>query len=109
MVSWLRFQGDPVHVRWWIGLIGLCAVCGGFWGFDAWRLRTDWQQAQRDLAKGKPGSAHARLSRLASRWPENGDVHYNLGVCELALGHADRAEIAWAHVPPGSPHAARPP
>ena len=99
VVSCLALPGDQVHRRWWISLIGLVAVCGGFWAFDSWRLRADWQQAQRDLARGKPGSALARLARLAGRWPDNGEVQYDLGVCELALGHADRAEAAWARVP----------
>jgi hypothetical protein len=39
--------------------------------------------------------------------PENGGVQYDLGVCEQALGHVDRAEAAWARVPPGLPHARR--
>ena len=59
------------------------------------------------MAAGKPASAVPRLTRLADRWPGNGEVHYDLGVCELALGHADRAAAAWAQVPPGSPLAAR--
>jgi enediyne biosynthesis protein E4 len=94
--------------RWWICLVGLPGVCGGCWAFDVWRLRADWQQeAQRDLAADKPGSALARLGRLATRLPENGGVQYDLGVCEQALGHVDRAEAAWARVPPGLPHARR--
>jgi tetratricopeptide (TPR) repeat protein len=107
VVSSSRFRGHQVRRRWWIYLIGLLAVCGGFWAFDVWRLRADWQQAQRDVAKGKPTAAVVRLARLARRWPLNGEVQYDLGVCELALGHLDRAEAAWARVPPGSPHAAR--
>ena len=67
--------------------------------FDAWRLRADWQQAKRDVAAGRPASALPRLDRLAARRPENGEIVYDLGVCELALGHADRAEAAWARVP----------
>ena len=107
VVSFLALPGDQVHWRWWLSFIGLVAVCGGIWALDSWRLQADWQQAQRDLARGKPGSALARLTRLASRWPDNGEVQYDVGVCELALGHDDRAGAAWARVPPGSPHAAR--
>ncbi len=88
-------------------MIGLLAVCGGSWAFDVWRLRADWQQAQRDVAKGRPAAALARLARLAVRSPGNGEVQYNLGVCELALGHQERAEAAWARVPASSPYAPR--
>ena len=93
--------------RRWLFLIGLLATCGGFWAFDVWRLRADWRQAQYDLARGKPARALARLTLLAGRWPDNGEVQYDLGVCELALGHVDRALAAWARVPSGSPHAPR--
>jgi tetratricopeptide (TPR) repeat protein len=47
-----------------------------------------------------------RLARLAKRWSNNGEAHYQLGVCELALGHVDRAIKAWKRVPPGSRFAA---
>ena len=65
-------------------LAGTLAVFCGFWLFDAWRLRADWQQAKRDVAAGRPASALARLDRLAARRPENGEIVYDLGVCELA-------------------------
>ncbi len=90
-----------------MGLVGLLAVCGGSWAFDVWRLRADWRQARHDLARGKSASALARLARLATRWPQDGEVQYDLGVCELAVGHVARAESAWARVPPVSPYAAR--
>ena len=93
--------------RLWVIAAGILAAGGGFWAFDGWRLRADWQQAQRELANGKPASALPRLARLAARWPGNGEVQYELGACELALGRVDRAEAAWARVPPGSPLAPR--
>jgi tetratricopeptide (TPR) repeat protein len=49
----------------------------------------------------------ARLVRLAGRWHLNGEVLYHLGSCELAVGHVELAEAAWARVPAGSPYAAR--
>jgi enediyne biosynthesis protein E4 len=107
VVFCLRMREGQVLRRRWLFLIGILATCGGFWAFDVWRLRADWRQAQYDLARGKPASALNRLILLAGRWPDNGEVQYDLGVCELALGHVDRALAAWARVPPGSPHAAR--
>jgi hypothetical protein len=86
---------------------GLLAACGGFWAFDTWLPRTDWRQAQYELASGKPASALVRLTRLAGRWPADGAVQFDLGVCELALGRVNRAEAAWARIPLGSPYAPR--
>ena len=81
--------------RAWILLVGVMAAGAGFWSFDVWRLRAEWQQAKQDLAHGKPASALTRLTRLARRWPKDGEVLYDLGACELTLGHEDRAAAAW--------------
>jgi tetratricopeptide (TPR) repeat protein len=86
---------------------GLLTVCCGLWAFDSWRLHAEFEQARREVATGKPASALARLTRLAGRWPSDGEVLYNLGLCERDLGHLDRAEAAWARVPAGSPCAPR--
>jgi predicted Zn-dependent protease len=83
------------------------AAVGGYWAFDVWRLRAEWRQAKHDVAKGKPASALTRLTRLARRWPQDGEVLYDLGACELTLGHEERAAAAWAQIPPDSPLAPR--
>src|SRR5262245_38684740 len=92
---------------WWIFGIGILGACGGFWAFDNWRLQSEWDKAQRDVRSGRFVSALPRLTRLASRWPGHGEVQYDFGICESALGHLDRAEAAWARVPTHSDHAAR--
>ncbi len=101
------FGGNRVRSRWWIYSIGLLAACGGLWAFDDWRLKADWQKAQRELATGQPRRALARLVGLSGRWRQSGEIQYHLGVCELAVGHVELAEAAWARVASGSPYAAR--
>ena len=38
---------------------------------------------------------------LAARWPGEGEVLYQLGMCELALGRPDRADEVWGRGPAG--------
>jgi enediyne biosynthesis protein E4 len=94
--------------RWlWILAIGLVAAGAATWALDQWRLRADWDRARQDLAAGRPDLALPRLARLAKRWPNQGEAQFQLGVCELAVGHVDRAIEAWKQVPPASRFAAQ--
>ena len=77
------------------------------WVFDLWRLRAEWQQAQREVTMGRHASALPRLEWLAKRWPGEAEVQYDLGLCEQALGHPDQAEKAWSAVRTDSPFAGR--
>ncbi len=72
-----------------------------------WRLRADWQQAQRDLAKGKPGSALARLTRLAAGGLITARFSTISGSASWPSGMTDRAGAAWARILPDSPFAPR--
>lgn len=83
------------------------AVCIGTWAADAWRLRADWRQARGEVAAGKYATALSRLVRLAKRWPTDGEVLYQLGSCELALGRPEKAIDAFSRVPRDSPFAGR--
>ena len=103
----VRQEEAKVGRRAWALLVGVMAAGGGFWAFEVWQLRAEWRQAKHDVAKGKPASALTRLTRLARHWPEDGEVLYDLGACELTLGHEDRAVAAWARIPPNSPFAPR--
>ncbi len=47
--------------------------------------------------------ARQRLSRLAERWSNDGEVLLLLGNSELALGKRDDALASWARVPASSP------
>jgi enediyne biosynthesis protein E4 len=96
-----------VQGRWWIYFVALVAASGGLWAFDGWRQKADREEAKRALAMGKSRTALPRLVRLAARRPHDGEIQYDLGVCELAVGHVELAEAAWARVPAGSPYATR--
>src|SRR5438105_2783296 len=65
----LRSRKNQVRRRKWIVLAGLLAACGGVWAVDLWRLRAEWQQAQRELTMGRHASALLRLKWLSKRWP----------------------------------------
>src|SRR5438270_523822 len=101
----LRSRKNQVRRRKWIVLAGLLAACGGVWAFDAWRLRAEWRQAQREVTMGRYASAFPRLEALSRRWPGEAEVHFDLGLCEQALGHPDRADKAWSEVRADSPFA----
>ena len=98
--------------KWWLvgGLVAVavvavaCLVAGAIM---ARRDRDDLERAEFDMGRGRFSAAHARLARLASRWPGWAQVEYELGVCEQTLGRADGALAAWARIPRESPYSAR--
>src|SRR5262249_33438423 len=47
--------------------------------------------------------AQARLTALAKRWTNDGEVYLLLGECELARNQREEALAAWARVRPSSP------
>ena len=93
--------------RWVVLAVGLLVAAGGAWAFEGWRLRGELERARREVASGLWLSARPRLAMLAGRWPRDGEVLYHLGIAEMASGRPDRADEAWAKVPPGSAFAGR--
>ena len=70
------------------------------------RFRSELDAAAQELLAGRCEAALRRLAPLAGRRPDSGEVHYLMGLGEMALGRIDRAEASWARVPPGDePHA----
>jgi tetratricopeptide (TPR) repeat protein len=69
--------------------------------------RAALDEAGREITAGGFTTARARLLALAVRWPKQAEVHYQLGICELALGRLDEAMAAWARVPAGSKYSER--
>ena len=55
------------------------------------------------MARGRYSAACRNLEALLE-WKAdvNGELHYLLGWCELARGHIEAAEKAWASVVPGT-------
>jgi thioredoxin-like negative regulator of GroEL len=90
--------------------LGLGVVAAG-WGvvgaLEDRRFHAALRDAEQAMAAGRYGSASQRLAALAVWRPHNGAVAYNLGLCEQALGHADKALEAWARVPRGSSYFTR--
>jgi len=66
-------------------------------------LYAELDQARTALGAGRFGVASDRLSRLAPRWTNNGEVLLLLGQSELARGHREEALAAWAKLSPSSP------
>src|SRR4051812_26368050 len=88
-----------------VGLLALAWVsyraAAGSW------YRAELSRARREVAAGRSGPAQERLARLSASWPDEAEIHYELGRCERAAGHPDRALAAWARISPGSPFAAK--
>jgi enediyne biosynthesis protein E4 len=66
-------------------------------------FQSELTQARAALTAKRFGVAHQRLSRLAERWSNNGEVDFLLGNSEAALGKRDDALASWARVPASSP------
>src|ERR1022692_4084762 len=114
-----RFGG----VAWW-GLAALMllllSVGAGALVVRQRSLRAELDQARAAFAAGNHALASDRLSRLAQRWTNDGEVFVLLGESELERGRKEppdrRAEAkawsnaalaAWAKVPPASPYFGR--
>jgi enediyne biosynthesis protein E4 len=94
-----RFRG------WFIRLALVVLVCSATAAFQVVRHRSllfELTQAREALNAKRYGVARQRLSRLAERWTNGGEVLLLLGNCELAMGRRDNALAAWAKVPPSS-------
>ena len=87
-----------------VGGLGLIAWAGVLVARDQ-HFRTELREAKRELRKQRTDQAKERLTRLARRWPGQGEVEYWLGTCELAGGSADAALEAWSRVPARAPEA----
>ena len=105
------------RLAWW-GVVGLVvvvlatAVAAGAAWYRARSRRIELSEARQAMAAGRLGLARDRLTRLADRWPDDGDVLLLLGQCELQRSLRDdgpdprareAALAAWARVPTASP------
>jgi tetratricopeptide (TPR) repeat protein len=82
-----------------VGVVILLLAGGAYWAVDEWRFRSDLELATREISQGRFGLARSRFDSLASRRPNNGEVLYQLGVCESRVGHDEAARTAWKRVP----------
>lgn len=97
--------------RLWVTLavIGAVAISVSIWGASraiaARRLRAELDQVKSDLQSNLFSTARERLLRLEKEFPGNGEVEYQLGVCEEARDRREEAMRAWSRVPAQSPFA----
>ena len=83
------------------GLLGLGLIM--YRAAADWWLGAELARANLEVAAGRFGAARERLARLSAFRPDVAEVSYQLGVCEQASGHPDRALAAWTRIAPGSP------
>ena len=69
--------------------------------------RAELVQAREAFSANFFNIAHQRLTQLAERWPDDGEVLLLLGECDLARGHREEALKSWSRVLPKSPFYAR--
>lgn len=97
--------------RVWIILVIIAGVTipVSIWGaaraIAARRLRAELDQVSREIQSQLFSTARARLVALEKHHPGNGEVEYQLGVCEEARERRDQALHAWSLVPRHSPFA----
>ncbi len=84
-----------------LGLVSALGLAGWFAvkAVEAWQLRSELRQANSEFRARRFDAAQARLTRLAKRWPGEGEVEYLLGACELVKRHTEAALAAWGRVP----------
>src|SRR5258708_7585192 len=97
--------------RLWLGTALVLGIAVAMWGgvraMEARRLRAALDQAKQEMAAGLYNKAWKRLSGLSPGRAGDGEVAYQLGLCELHRGHHAAALAAWERVPPGTPFASR--
>lgn len=97
--------------RLWVtfSIIGVVAISLSIWGaaraVAARRLRAELDQVSSEIQSQLFGTARARLLELEKQYPGNGEIEYQLGICEEARERRDQAMLAWSRVPVQSPFA----
>src|SRR5262249_23092123 len=60
-----------------------------------------------EMESGRHGTAARRLNALLAAQPDSDEVLCLLGTCEMARGHPEAADAAWARISPASRFAPR--
>jgi tetratricopeptide (TPR) repeat protein len=71
------------------------------------RFREELARAREEFEARRFAAARVRLTRLAGRRPDDGEVGLLLGECERTLGHPDAALAAWGRIPEGAEQASQ--
>src|SRR5262249_37943561 len=93
--------------RAWRLVLAFFFVGGLIWGGWAWwverRYTSAMAEIKSEILAGRYAIACRNLEKLLSwKADSDGEIVYNLGSCELALGRDQAAGEAWARVVPGS-------
>ena len=83
-------------------LIAIAAIWGTLCAAENRRFLALLEEAKREIAGERFGSARVRLSELLARRPGWDEAWYNLGVCEQARQRSQAAWDAFDHVSAGS-------
>ncbi len=93
---------------WFVLGVGSLLLMGATYRIvENWRFRVVCDDLSRRIAQSRFREARADLTQLLSRYPQDGEVLYQLGVCEWELGRRDAALDDWSRVPDSSAFAGR--
>ncbi len=84
-------------------VVAVVAVWVGVRAVSARQFRKALDQVKQEIASGRYNTARKRLIELAANRDHNGEVDYQLGICEFYRGHPDEARAAWERVPIAGP------
>ena len=84
-------------------LVGAGLIVGGWIWWSDRRDKDAKLEIEEQVARGRYSAACRNLEALLERKADvNGELRYLLGWCELARGHIEASEKAWASVVPGT-------
>jgi len=87
--------------------VSVLLAWGGLRSLAARRLTAALNQAKAEMAAGRYSTARQLLAAQASMGAGEGEVDYQLGLCELYRGHPEAAMAAWERVSPTARFGAR--
>ena len=99
-----RRDTPPRPRAWGIGLlVGVGLIIGGWILWTQLRYKQAILEIEDHIAKGRYSAACRNLEALLVQNTDgNGWLLYQLGFCELARGHIEATEKAWASIEPGT-------
>jgi enediyne biosynthesis protein E4 len=99
-----RRDTPPRPRAWGIGLlVGALLIIGGWILWTQLRYKQAILEVEDHIAQGRYSAACRNLEALLVQQADvNGGLLYQLGFCELARGHIEATEKAWASIEPGT-------
>ena len=85
-----------------LAVIAVGLLCCGWKWWEIRRYRRAMAVIEEEIESGRNGLAARNLAALLAWKPDSDEARYLVGTCELARGHHQAAEAAWAQVSPRS-------